>query len=277
MTKRIALRSHEAGDASEILQRQVEACMARNNCTYIEALQKVRRSQPALWTKYKDGLKNVEPNLREQFVMKAKARGHLLRLVALLDRWGSPDKHFAIGHQSSSVMKALQRVIIVPDHRADEVTEVMTKLASTAYKVLDTMARDQRVGNDELDVLTDVLNQHQDPIRFRPVLLADPRPMYRRKGGIDVSFVDDLLRYMDVAARYGRQHHLCQLPECGSLMISGRGGKRFCSTDCRNKFWSYNRQKLYYIQKKDLSERRSQTKQAGTPPAGRAPKNPRSS
>src|SRR5262249_20900361 len=115
---------------------------------------------------------------------------------------------------------------------------------------------DKPVRNDDLDVLTDILNQHRDPIRLRPVLLADPRPMYRRKGGIDVSFVDDLLSYMDVAARYGRQHHLCQFQECGSLMISGRGGKRFCSTACRNKFWSYSRQKAYYIHHKDLSEKR---------------------
>ena len=33
-------------------------------------------------------------------------------------------------------------------------------------------------------------------------------------------------RSMDLATRYGRQHFLCKRKECGSLLISGRGGKK---------------------------------------------------
>jgi len=132
----------------------------------------------------------------------------------------------------------------------------MTALATTAFRILLSMARDELVRNHDLDVLTEILNQHHDPIRFRPVLRGDPRPMYRRKGGLEISFVDDLLSYMDLAARYGRQHHRCQLEECESLMISGRGGKKFCSANCRHTCWSYSRKKVYYIDKRELRKAR---------------------
>lgn len=242
--------------AAEVLQRKIDAYIAEKNGTYIEALRAVTRQEPQLWTNYKRELPTIQPTTREQLGMKAKARSYLLRVAAILDRWGPRDKCFSIGHQSSTVLKAAQRGVIIPDERPERLHQVMPGLATTGYRILETMAGDERVSNADLDVLTRVLNQHQDPIRFQPVSPLDPRPMYRRRGGLDVSFVDDLLNYMDLAARYGRQHFRCEREGCEALMISGRGGKRFCSNACRNQFWAYNRQKPYYIEKKALSDER---------------------
>jgi hypothetical protein len=249
-------------NAAETLQHVVEAYMAAQGCNYIDALRGVTRDQPILWKRYQEELPASLPNRKEQRVMQAKARGYLLRVVALMDRWGPPGKPFAIGHQSSTVMKAMQRTVVVPDEGYDLLGPVMTKLVGTAKRVLESMAADQSVRIMDLDVLTEVLNQHQDPVRYRPVALEDPRLTYRRKGGLDVSFVEDLLNYMDLAAKYGRQHHRCQRKECGSLMISGRGGKKFCSHYCRVRFWKYSEQKPYYIKRKDISEKRLRERSA---------------
>ena len=171
-------------------------------------------------------------------------------------------------------MTALQRVVVFPDAPFDKVSGVMATLAVTAFRILQTMARDEPVRNADLDVLTEILNQHQDPIRFRPVLLADPSPMYRRKGGMEVSFIDDLLSYMDLAARYGREHHPCGMQGCDSLMISGRGGKRFCSPVCRNKFWSYSRQKEYYLDRREQQEQGLAKKRRSSPGTKSSTKRP---
>jgi hypothetical protein len=160
------------------------------------------------------------------------------------------------------VVKAAQRVVVIPDEPHVHLTPVMRELAETAYRILEAVARDNSVANSDLDVLTEVLNGHQDPIRHRPVPLADPRPTFRRKGGADVAFVEDVLSYLDLAARYGRQHDVCQFAGCNSLTISGRGGKKFCSNACRNKHWSYTNQKPYHIKAKDRSERRAISKRA---------------
>jgi hypothetical protein len=249
-------------NVNQELQKAVKQHIKRTNCGYIEALRAVTRSDPRLWNRYKNGLQEVQPNLREAIAMKAKARGILLRLVACLDKWGPRDKHFGIGHQASSVVKAAQRVVVFPDEPYERVADVMKELTETAYRILETTAHDKAVANSDLDVLTTVLSRHQDPIRFRPVPLTDPRSMFRRKGGVDIAFVEDLLSYLDLSARYGRQHHVCQFAECHSLMISGRGGKKFCSNTCRNKFWSYDRQKPYYLDSKEKSERRAILKKA---------------
>jgi hypothetical protein len=252
-------KRHKAQSATEVLLREVQAYQVQNSCNYIEALRNVTREKPELWEKHKEGLQTIKPNRREQVVLKAKARSYLLRVVTLIDSWGSRDHTFAIAHQSSTVERAVQRGVIVPDEAPNRLHRVMTSLATVAYRILKTMAANEPVSNDDLDMLTAVLNQHQDPIRFQPVAPTDARLSYRRKGGLDVSLVDDLLHYMDIAAKYGREHHRCQRKECGRLMISGRGGKKFCSNYCRNKFWSYSEQKPYYIRQKELSDKR-QTK-----------------
>jgi hypothetical protein len=256
MTKPHSRKRHKAQSATAVLLREVHAYQVQNGCNYTEALRNVTREKPELWKKHKEGLQSIEPSRREQVVVKAKARAYLLRVVTLIDSWGSREKPFAIAHQSSTVERAVQRGVIIPDEAPYRLREVMPRLAAAAFRILATMAVDEPVSNDDLDVLTEVLNQHQDPIRFRPVAPTDSRLSYRRKGGLDVSLVDDLLQYMDIAAKYGREHHRCQRKECGRLMISGRGGKKFCSNYCRNKFWSYGEQKPYYIRRKELSDQR---------------------
>lgn len=60
----------------------------------------------------------------------------------------------------------------------------------------------------------------------------------------------------------GRRHVVAQKKSkiecvvCGSEVSAGRGGKKFCSVKCRKSYWSYDRQKRYYREKRQDSRKR---------------------
>src|SRR5262249_26561594 len=78
-------------------------------------------------------------------------------------------------------------------------------------------------------------------------------------------FIENLVEYMTLSARYGPQHSICAREGCNSLMIAGRGAKKFCSPQCRKAAWAYEGKKDYYqTRKRESRSYRKKTKKKGT-------------
>ena len=112
----------------------------------------------------------------------------------------------------------------------------LLSITEVIFNILEAIAKDQIPKDQDLDFLTEVLNADNGPIRFDPDG-DDPahwvREPYRRPDRPEVLFAKDLLDYMNLAARYGREHDICGMEGCGTLMMTGRGSKKFCSSECR--------------------------------------------
>jgi hypothetical protein len=68
-----------------------------------------------------------------------------------------------------------------------------------------------------LDLLTEELNRHTQPIRF------DPEQQAYRRNTPTFQLAFGLLEYMNLCLRYGPAHGICAREGCSALMISGRG------------------------------------------------------
>src|SRR5262249_8197138 len=136
----------------------------------------------------------------------------------------------------------------------DEIIRLQIRMADflkTAHSILANIAKGEPVPNDALDTLTQDLREYSysRPIRYYEA--ENPlQNHYRSEAPMILEAAQDLLEYMNLCVRYGPQHAICDLESCGNLMISGRGGKKFCSAECRKAYWNYDRQKEYYIEKR---------------------------
>jgi hypothetical protein len=209
-------------------------------------------------------------SVRESLVMSARARALLERLIDYFALWGPKNKHFKGSHASQEVL-ALRAGIDEQVGRDVHHDRLVTQLSGTlhrsplpqfhikmarfllgtAYSILEHLAKGKPVPNSDLDELTQVLREYSysNPIRYCKT--TDPlQKHYRSQEPIACELAQDLLEYMNLCARYGPEHAICELQSCGSLMITGRGGKKFCSAECRKAYWNYDRQKDYYIEKR---------------------------
>jgi hypothetical protein len=137
------------------------------------------------------------------------------------------------------------------------------RLADAAGRILECLVVPEKAGTVEdgdLDLLTEELNRHTEPIRFDPEQQA-----YRRKTPTFM-LAFELLEYMNLCLRYGPEHGICARLECGALMVSGRGAKKFCTPECRKAEWAYEHNKTYYQQHRSVSRNHKSTmKKARTP------------
>jgi hypothetical protein len=181
--------------------------------------------------------------LREILAMKARGRELLREIIGTLNAHRPVKRHFKDHHGLREIAQKrkpnmLDRIL------ADQVEKQMQTLADLAYTIFEDIAHSKHATEQQLLVLTNALNADQDVITYH----ASGRPPYRRVQSADVLFAHHLLDYMNHCETYGPEHSICEV--CGSLMIAGRGGKRYCSPECRKSFWSYTRQKDYYTGKR---------------------------
>ena len=217
-------------------------------------------------------------SLREGYVMTARARTILDRLIQFFAIYGPPDKHFKGSHAAESGRKTRAGLMTLAEKQAkgiqtlfeafgvknrtiEDSTETAWVVAA-GYRIMERLARGESVETSDLDIITEVLNAQTWPIRFHggslkrlhPLMETDPYEPYRRETeSAKDRFVQDLLAYMNHCARHGPEHGICRLGSCGALMVAGRGAKKFCSVECRKAFWSYDRQKAYFQMKRSKS------------------------
>jgi hypothetical protein len=193
--------------------------------------------------------------------MKAQARAILEKLIYSFATYGMPGKHFKGSHQAQkgAEWREIMRQMAEKEARG-EATLVnalagtppgkkavgthyveMVSVVDAAYHIMERIAHRKPVGEVDLNCLTQALNEWTDPIRLQD------DGTYRRGASTKGQFVEDFLGYMNLASRYEPQHDICEV--CGSLMLAGRGGKKYCSAECRNKYWNYERQKEHYVDK----------------------------
>jgi len=118
------------------------------------------------------------------------------------------------------------------------------RVAETAYRILECLAIPGNAGavtTADLDRLAEELDQHTGPLRFDP----EKRAFCRHRS---LMLESQLLEYMNLCVQYGPEHGICARKECGALMISGRGAKKYCSPQCRKLVWGYAQNKEYYQQ-----------------------------
>src|SRR5260370_15559998 len=88
------------------------------------------------------------------------------------------------------------------------------RLAEAAGRILECLAVPEEAGkvnDDDLDLLTEELNRHTQPIRFDPKQHA-----YGRKTPL-FALAPQLLEYMNLCLRYGAAHGICARTGCGAL------------------------------------------------------------
>jgi hypothetical protein len=200
--------------------------------------------------------------VRQVQASKARARALLHRLGRFLENFLQTGG--AAGEKRRLKLKHVKKW--APSYRsaykAGELPqdfEAFKRFVSVTFNILEAIAKEQTPTDVDLRALTDVLygnHSYHDFIQFRPDgdnpsgWVKEP---YRLPDKLDILFAKDLLDYMNLAARYGREHGICELEGCGTLMMTGRGGKKFCSPECRKAYWSYDRQKTYYLEKQATS------------------------
>lgn len=197
--------------------------------------------------------------LKERQAMQARARSVLDELVGTMFTWGAEDQHFKRTHLSQQWAGTYRKIrdALEPRLGADQVAEIfdpMQDAVRLAYGVLGTIAKDEVVKHKDLDMLSTILSS--SPLRIRlsqatPHVSAASSLPYRRSDCSPVVLMAELLlEYMNLSALYGRVHWICQRKGCGTLMTGGRGGKKYCSPNCRKAAWAYQERKEYYDKKK---------------------------
>ena len=200
-----------------------------------------------------------ESGIRQVQASKARARACLHRLGSFLENLiqsgNAPEekRRLKLEHVKKRAKRAKSYYQL--SGRAVEGIDdpnLLPRLIQVTFNILEAIAKEEIPQDRDLDFLTEVLDQKKEPIRFHPdgddpaEWVWDP---YRPPDKLTTLFAKDLLEYMNLSARYGPEHGICDMEGCARLMMAGRGGKKFCSSECRRAFWSYDRKKEYYIER----------------------------
>lgn len=138
------------------------------------------------------------------------------------------------------------------------------------FRILEATARGKVPVDADLDSLKDGLNRPIHGLSFQP------GPSERRQGpgailrafksqrqGPYTPSSQDAIRaasqllwdYINTTYKCGPVHMVCSIQDCGSLMTEGRGGKKFCSPECRKAYWSYSKHREYFLKKQQKNRR----------------------
>jgi hypothetical protein len=209
--------------------------------------------------------------VRERLAMKARARAILQRLIDFFALHGSLDQDF----KGELIMKGKHTAQEISTYVNAGLRETLANdvalrfdngrvLSTLGLRIMRALADGVVVPETDLDGLTAIINVDirlfQLPIRWYP-----EQRKYGRDSSEHASTAESLLEYMTLLARYGPQHSICAREGCNSLMIAGRGAKKFCSPQCRKAAWAYEEKKDYYqAHKKDSRKNRKRNKTKGT-------------
>jgi hypothetical protein len=212
--------------------------------------------------------------VRERMAMKARARAILQRLIDFFALHGSLDQDF----KGELIMKGKHTAQDISTYANERLRETLANdmpnltlrfdhgrtLSTLGLRIMRALADGVVVPETDLDGLTAIINVDIRLFRL-PIRWYPEQRKYGRDSSEHASTAESLLEYMTLSARYGPQHSICAREGCNSLMIAGRGAKKFCSPRCRKAAWAYEGKKDYYqAHKKDSRKNRKRNKTKGT-------------
>jgi hypothetical protein len=173
-------------------------------------------------------------------------------------------------HQYQQEWKRQSRSFLsVPINTGPEPQTLRQRLIESIYRILEDLALPAFDGADpdDLQAIAEVLQKAEGS----KTIVFDPR---KRQYGWDSPttitewLAIQMLEYLNLCVKYGPAHSVCARRGCNSLMVSGRGAKKFCSPECRKAEWAYEHNKSYY-RKHRLRSRNHQSrkKKRATPHA----------
>lgn len=198
--------------------------------------------------------RNSTETVRERLAGKARARAVLRDLTEHLSLVGG-NRQIKRGHayqmneENLERMRHAVRSFLAQARQygsaTERIIEEMEQLSLAAYRILEALAVDSlqaAVLESDLDLLTNMITRDLGPIRFDSAQKAWTRSHSAESP--TAALANSLLEYMNLSANYGPEHAICI--QCRSLMISGRGAKKYCSPECRKEAWTYEQKKDYY-------------------------------
>jgi hypothetical protein len=180
---------------------------------------------------------------------------HFLRTVAAYNPPGNT-KHFRLEFQnlqpriiSRSYDQDWLKSLRQEDPKAYRRIEEDKLINKAFFQILLATTGGGQPSDSDLRRLRQGLNRDVEEVGFFPRRFSPagggpylPAKLEAIRAGAEL-----LLRYLNLAHHYGAVHTVCS--KCGSLMTKGRGGKKFCSPECRKEAWSYASKPDYFKSK----------------------------
>lgn len=193
-----------------------------------------------------------EPTVRDYILMRQNVAELLESFLHTMWLFNPPDRdrHFKTefrriwerAKRKRSPLYDKRRLKLIPPEQYREEEE--NKIIHDSFlNILLATARNEVPAERDLRQLTKGLNRDVERVRFFPDRHAPtgdgpymPSELNAIRAGAEL-----LLRYLNLTHRCGLAHGVCEV--CGGLMTKGRGGKKVCSPECRDKRWSYGERK----------------------------------
>jgi hypothetical protein len=200
--------------------------------------------------------------IRRRSILRQEAGVTLRHFLRTVEPYNPPSRTKHFKSQFRSLQSNKRRPSFLSSRRLKRLRELNPeayrhlgedqRINQAFFDILLASSSKQPPSQDCLNKLRNGLNREIEEIGFFPgrISPAGSGPYMPAKLDAMRAASDLLLRYLNLSYHYGAVHTVCE--RCGSLMTTGRGGKKFCSPECRKAVWSYASKSDYYKDKQKI-------------------------